>query len=573
MTRDETVALFLECEAKRAAARATALAGGKSEIDAKTEAHAAAKAHWNAWAESLLAERKAMEADGRWAADKLLAERKALMEAGLWPEKQDFLGDLEPKNAETRAWMEKAAADFSCLRFEAPGDDASVTNEPAVKSIQLEEDNADFGDFLFPGYASFEGATFKAHPHFASATFTGDASFERAIFIGEVQFGNTAFKGCAYFGRATFTSNALFVSATFTDDTRFARTCFTGHASFACATFAGDASFYGATFAADACFDSATFTGGIRFNSATFTCFAAFRCTTFIGIASFESTTFTGDASLYSATFNGAAWFGRTLFTGAAYFESAIFTGPARFTSATFQGSAAFSAAKFLNEASFAGIKVERAFDMTGAAFAQVPAFNQADFKQAPDLDDVEFPLPGYWRRGDPKLITHYRAIRRMAIQGADYEREQMAFKGETRSKRGTEHKPWHPAFWFGIAYDALSDYGRSIARPLLIWLASGLAFAAIYAWNAGVAVSGWGAACADDGASKALKALTLSAANSLPLIGSSRGEVAQEFYAKCLALPHAPAWSPILQMAETLWSTVLIFLFLLALRNQFKIK
>ena len=42
-----------------------------------------------------------------------------------------------------------------------------------------------------------------------------------------------------------------------------------------------------------------------------------------------------------------------------------------------------------------------------------------------------------------------------MAIQGADYEREQMAFKGETRSKRGTEHKPWHTAFWFGIAYDA----------------------------------------------------------------------------------------------------------------------
>ena len=61
--------------------------------------------------------------------------------------------------------------------------------------------------------------------------------------------------------------------------------------------------------------------------------------------------------------------------------------------------------------------------------------------------------------------------------------------------------------------------------------LASCLAFAAIYAWNAGVGVSGWLSACADDGASKALKALTLSAANSLPLIGSSRGEVAAEFY------------------------------------------
>jgi hypothetical protein len=63
------------------------------------------------------------------------------------------------------------------------------------------------------------------------------------------------------------------------------------------------------------------------------------------------------------------------------------------------------------------------------------------------------------------------------------------------------------------------------------------------------------------------------SAANPLPLIGSSRGEVAREFYTKCLALPHAPAWSPLLQIWQTLWSAVLLFLFLLALRNQFKIK
>ena len=71
MTRDETVALFLECEAKRAEARAAALAEGKDEGGANTAAHEAAKAHWNAWAEPLLAERKAMEAAGRWAAEKI----------------------------------------------------------------------------------------------------------------------------------------------------------------------------------------------------------------------------------------------------------------------------------------------------------------------------------------------------------------------------------------------------------------------------------------------------------------------------------------------------------------------
>jgi hypothetical protein len=46
---------------------------------------------------------------------------------------------------------------------------------------------------------------------------------------------------------------------------------------------------------------------------------------------------------------------------------------------------------------------------------------------------------------------------------------------------------------------------------------------------------------------------------------------VAAKFY-KCLALDE-PAWSPILQIGQTLWSAALIFLLLLALRNQFKIK
>ena len=45
MTRDETVALFLECEAKRAEAHAAALTEGKPDYDAI--AHEAGKAHWN----------------------------------------------------------------------------------------------------------------------------------------------------------------------------------------------------------------------------------------------------------------------------------------------------------------------------------------------------------------------------------------------------------------------------------------------------------------------------------------------------------------------------------------------
>jgi hypothetical protein len=79
MNRDETVALFLQ-----------------------------GKEVWNAWAEKMLAERKAMEADGRWA-----AERRP----GWAAERRYPWSKPEPKNEETRAWMEAAAADLSYCLF------------------------------------------------------------------------------------------------------------------------------------------------------------------------------------------------------------------------------------------------------------------------------------------------------------------------------------------------------------------------------------------------------------------------------------------------------------------------
>ncbi len=566
MTRDETVALFEACEAKRREARAAALAEGKDEGGANAAGRGAAKAHWNAWAEGLLAERKAMESDGRWAA------------------KEVWSGGLKPKNVEIQSWMDKAAADFSGCLFLVAGEveQRIPSHEPPAKLIQLEGDYADFTGYIFPGKSSFVGATFSGNVIF-QCIFSSAAHFVRVAFASATYFGSTSFSELSFFNGAAFSGVADFHSATFTGPADFESAAFSGAADFRHAAFNGAANFQKAAFAGYADFESTRFSGTAKFGIEGVSLTADFRLAgfkgdvrfgnvTFGGLTTFAKATFSGTARFINATFTSDARFGGATFSGTASFESATFTGEGRFGSANFQNFTSFRQAKFQKRGSFAGTKVEQAFDTRGAVFAQVPAFNQADFKQAPDLDDVEFPLPGFWRRGNRDLIPLYRAIRRLAIQGADYEREQMAFKGEVRSKRWTEHKPWHAAFWFGLAYDALSDFGRSIARPMAVWCTSVLAFAAIYFWNASVGVSEWGAACAGDGASKALKALTLSAANSLPLIGSSRGEVAREFYA-CLALPHAPAWSPILQIWQTLWSAVLLFLFLLALRNQFKIK
>ena len=369
MTRDETVALFEACEAKRRDARAAALAGGKSEDEAQDIAHEAAKAHWNAWAEPLLAERKA-DGSGR----------------PLGREK-DFFGSLKPENAETRAWMEKAAADFSRCLFLLPGVDG--TKETAgedskedgsgalpVKSIQLEGDRADFSGFVFPGNASFE-----------SATFTGDARFETPPSPATPRSKappspatpiSKAPPSRARFEDATFPDYAHFTSATFTGHAEFNSATFTGYNSFESATFSGAAWFESATFAGDARFESATFSGDARFEAPPSPATPRSQAPPSPATPGSEAPPSPARPVRKRHLLRRRPVRKRHLLRH----RPASIAPPSKTPRITGKQS-------FWKRRSFTGIKVDRAFDMTGAKFKQVPAFNQADFKQAPDLDDV----------------------------------------------------------------------------------------------------------------------------------------------------------------------------------------
>ena len=329
--------------------------------------------------------------------------------------------------------------------------------------------------------------------------------------------------------------------------------------------FPGVASFDSATFSGEAWFDSATFSGGARFNDATFS-----------GGAWFYRAAFSGDARFDSATFSGGAWFYRATFLGVARFDSAAFSGDARFDSATFTTSTSFRDAKFGAEekktnADFTAIKVERAFDLTGAYFSKVPSFCQVDFKQAPDLDGVDFPLPPAepLASGDRDLIPKYRAIRRMAIQGADYDREQMAFKSEMRSRRWNVDKLWHPEGFFGWCYDWAADCGRSIIRPFAIWLLSVFVFAFLYLPGGKNALD----RCASNDGSIFVKSLYISGRNALVLSSGGKDDRITQAY-KCLfgdTIPNGVSF--VESFVQVPLSAVLIFLILLAVKNRFKIK
>ena len=233
--------------------------------------------------------------------------------------------------------------------------------------------------------------------------------------------------------------------------------------------FPSDCDFWSAHFAGPVSFEDAVFHGLAGFRRTTFENIVWFNGATFKQAAWFARTTFASVADFRDAIFDGWARFAGVRFEEAALFESTRFRRRAWFRGCSFAQMAVFDKSEFKSEADFSGISVEHAFDMRGASFFDPPAFRQSNFKEAPDFDDAQLRLPNFWKGHKVQNIGNYRHIRRLAVRGHDYENEAKAFKGEIRSKRGTEHKWYHASFWYGLAYDALSDFGRSMSRPDLL--------------------------------------------------------------------------------------------------------
>ena len=331
-------------------------------------------------------------------------------------------------------------------------------------------------------------------------------------------------------------------------------------------------------------FHYSEFTGHVLFKNVAFYDTAGFRRSTFRGFVNFENSVFYRSAwfsrvnfeeagMFFAVTFKELARFAAVRFAHDAVFEKTCFESDAFFFQNVFDQRAVFEDATFAGNVSFHGSKSEGIFGLSRAVFKYMPAFSQIDFKQAPDLDSVIFPRPSFWGRGEIELIARYRSMRRLAIQGHDYDREQMAFVGELRSRRWTTDKWYQPALWFSLAYDAVSDCGRSIARPFMAWFISIAVFAAFYWWSAGLKT-----VCASSSDHPVGEALLLSLKNAFVGLSTSRDPRFITAYDCLYSASNGPGEIPlIVTLAEILVqipiSVSLIFLFLLAIRNRFKIK
>jgi hypothetical protein len=254
--------------------------------------------------------------------------------------------------------------------------------------------------------------------------------------------------------------------------------------------FESEVSFHQSIFPSDAVFKNATFNGYTDFGSATFS-----------GDADFGSATLSGEADFHCATFNSYADFMYATFSGEADFESATFKRPTFLEEVRFNADADFRRAKleetisfansiFRQAAGFEEIDSAAAFSFADAKFTQVPSLFGAAFKGILRLDNVA--TPRYrWTFGytpDKDATARFRELRRRAGEAQDHDRELEFFAQEVRTGRfhakglpSWVPKVWSWRFWFGLGFGALSDFGRSLWRPLLSWLALTVLCAAFF--------------------------------------------------------------------------------------------
>ena len=177
-----------------------------------------------------------------------------------------------------------------------------------------------------------------------------------------------------------------------------------------------------------------------------------------------------------------------------------------------------------------------------------------------------------FFLAADPKDVTKFRKLKAMALAANDHEKDGEFFAGEMLAKRGTETRTFF-GLLFNSLYWWLSDFGQSYVRPLF-WLGgSFVAFggACLYLIRDALTL-----------ADRAWFAADFSFRNMLPLFGSLFRFAAapkdhlswyQKTYEKLATAGVDIDRLISLGIAQNLIGTVLLFLFLLALRNKYRLK
>lgn len=431
-------------------------------------------------------------------------------------------------------------ASFSRVDF---GNGAAIFQSVVFGQGAILFPNAKFGD----GDVIFLDATFaESSNNFRDADFgTGEVCFMRATFgVGDVDFSHTTFgAGDVVFDSADFGDGFLvFTNASFGE----------GNVSFANAKFGeGNIIFDDVTFGdGDLSFDEVDFgTGDLRFDNAKLG----------KGDVTFEHASFgPGSVSLRNMAFQGIARFDylkeleyciQFSFEGCSFDKLLTFSHWGRMGCPLDLRRTKLTHGVILND-----LKC----DYVRAPASDWTARLSARFFKWPRGETPAWPL--LKRAADPQDSQRFRRLKELA-QNENNRAKALEFNAqELRSQRGHESHPLQDVLQF--FYMLLSDYGRSVVRPLGALVVVTLLFGTLYARLA--------TNPALTSAKTAWAAVTYSAGNMFAFVPISHAALEKsrtDLF--CKLVPYDVMW---LAGSQSVLSVILLFLLGLGLRNMFRL-
>lgn len=323
------------------------------------------------------------------------------------------------------------------------------------------EEQVDFSNFNFGMHADFENAEFKKQANFGRSTFGEDANFDLVKFQSDTRFQNSRFEDGVCFKCARFINLAFFSYA----------------------QFGGKVDFTGASFHGQTNFDKVVFGRELVFDQSNFDCSVInFMGTSWNDFLSVYSPDEIEDIKLWAtkrdlrpgkisgASFCGAKFKGRVDFSGNEFF------GKTRFSSTTVDGVISWHEK---DESGFIKSPAGKAKELASfkqepgrhLVFGAPPVFHDCKFNQDISFDGAEFPAA----TGLESSSRAYRTLKLAFVQMQAVREEQRFFRLEMAEEH---HSVKEPIRWMHAVYAFLSDYGFSVRKPFLFFLAT-----LLFAW------------------------------------------------------------------------------------------
>jgi Pentapeptide repeats (9 copies) len=418
-------------------------------------------------------------------------------------------------------------------------------------------ENVDFTRTIFSNEANFFKAEFHKRARFIKTEFAESALFDEANFRASATFDSARFRGLAQFIKTQFSGPTRFQRVKFFDAAAFHEAKFTSHATFSYCIFWEEAGFGKVEFG-----DNADFSQVIVCNDADYT------GVKFGGPASFEESIFANFASfekvyaLKKISFHGSS------FMSSSFFDSAVFHGPVDLDNCSFGITEQELIKEFIDEKELPDSFIQKLNTSASKVSNElIPDFRFAQFKLAPNLsftsilidpDPMKNEIIKYATRLDlyDNAASKLRRLKQLAAEGHNHERENYFFRLELLTSRKSENRNLFEIMFID-SYELFSKCGQSVGRALAWWASTWVLFSALFALIAK--------------SSAFAHALYFSLLNSLPFLGvvkALKSESAYQLFGETM-----PVSVSYLSVGQNMFSTLFLFLALLALRNKFKLR